>query len=295
VSGILERLSEEGVREALEAQAVEGTELWTVWRGGRVYRDPDMLRYVTDEPLFFANGVTCVRLDSGEADRRIEETAAFFEAEGVPWGFGVSPLSRPSDLEEILVRHGFHLEEELPRMAAEIDRIPMGEEVPQGVEIRRVEDGVALADWVETLARGFGMDEPRRAAMARAALGGGSEPGGPWVRFLGLLEGRPVATSGVLFAGGLAGIINVATVSDARRRGIGTLMTVAALRCALDRGYRVAVLGTTEMGRGIYERMGFREVSWTRLYVPDRSRPSIWDGSTEGRPRQAFDLSRHRG
>jgi len=267
VSSILERLSEEGVRDALEAAAGEGTELWTRWRGGRVYRDPDMLRYVTDEPLFFANGVTRVRLDPGEADRRIEETAAFFEAEGVPWGFGISPLSRPSDLEEILVRHGFRLEEELPRMAAEIERIPMGGVALEGVDVQRVEDDVGLAEWVETLARGFGMDEPRRAAMARAVLGAGSEPGGPWVRFMGLLGSRPVATSGVLFAGGLAGIINVATVSDARRRGIGTVMTVAALRCALDRGYRVAVLGTTEMGRRIYERMGFREVSWTRLYV----------------------------
>jgi ribosomal protein S18 acetylase RimI-like enzyme len=267
VSGILERLSEEGVREALKAQAAEGTELWTRWRGGRVYRDSDMLRYVTDEPLFFANGVACARLDPGEADRRIEETAAFFEAEGVPWGFGVSPRSMPADLEEILKLHGFHLEEDLPRLAAEIERIPMGGEVPDGLEIRQVDDEGVLGAWVDTLARGFGMDEPRRAAMARVSSGAGLAPGGPWVRLLGLLEGRPVATSGVFLAGGLAGIINVATVSEARRRGMGTAVTVAALRRGLDRGYRVAVLGTTEMGRRIYERMGFHEVSWTRLYV----------------------------
>jgi ribosomal protein S18 acetylase RimI-like enzyme len=226
-----------------------------------------MLRCVTDEPLFFANGVTHVRLDPAEADRRIEETAAFFEAEGVPWGFGVSPLSRPPDLEEILVRHGFHLEEELPRLAAAIERIPMRVAPLEGLEIRRVEDDVALGVWVDTLARGFGMDEPRRAAMARVSSGAGLEPDGPWIRFLGLLDGRPVATSGVFFAGGLAAILNVATVSNARQQGMGTVMTLAALRCAFDRGYRVAVLGTTEMGRRIYERMGFREVSWRRFYV----------------------------
>jgi ribosomal protein S18 acetylase RimI-like enzyme len=264
---MLKRLSEASVREALESQAAEGTELWTRWRGGRVYREPDMLRYVTDEPLFFANGVACARLDPGSADRRIEETAAFFEAEGVPWGFGVSPLSRPSDLEEILVRHGFRLEEEQPRMAAEIERIPMGITAPEGFEVQRVEDDEVLRDWLDSLARGFGMDEPRREAMARVAVAAGSDPDGPWIRFLGLFEGRPVATSGMFLAGGLASIINVATVSEVRRRGIGTVMTVAALKCAFDMGYRVAVLGTTEMGRRIYERMGFHEVSWTRLYV----------------------------
>ncbi len=267
MSGILERFSEEGVREALEAQAVEGTELWTVWRGGRVYREPDMLRYVTDEPLFFANGVVRARLDPEEADRRIEETAAFFDGQDVPWGFGVSPLSRPSDLAEILVRHGFRLQEELPRMAAEIERIPMGGEAPEGLEVLRVEDDEALGEWMDALARGFGMDDPRRRAMARVASAAGSERDGPWIRFLGLLEGQPVATSGVFLAGGLAAIVNVATVLEARRRGIGTAMTVAALRCGFDLGYHIAVLGTTEMGRRIYERMGFREVSWTRLYV----------------------------
>jgi hypothetical protein len=200
VSGILKHFSEDSVREALEAQAVEGTDLWTRWRGGRVYREPDMLRYVTDEPLFLANGVVHVRLDPDEADRRIEETAAFFEAEGVPWGFGVSPLSQPYDLEELLVSHGFHLEEEHPRLAAEIERIPMGGEAPDGFEVRRVGDDVALATWVDTVARGFGMDEPRHAAMRRVASGAGFEPDGPWIRFLGLLEGRPAATSGVFLA-----------------------------------------------------------------------------------------------
>jgi GNAT superfamily N-acetyltransferase len=257
VSPILESLSEEGVREALEAQALEGTELWTRWGGGRLYRDPDMLRYVTDEPLFFANGVVCARLHPDQVDRRIEETAAFFEAEGVSWGFGVSPHSRPADLEAILVRHDFHLEEELPRMAAEIARIPMEGVVPRGFEVRRVEDDTVLSTWVDTLGEGFGMDGPRRAAMARVAAGAGVEPAGPWIRFLGILDGQPVATSGVFLAGGLAGLINVATIPEARRRGIGTVMTLAALQCGFDMGFRVAVLGTTEMGRRIYERMGF--------------------------------------
>jgi ribosomal protein S18 acetylase RimI-like enzyme len=226
-----------------------------------------MMRYVTDEPLFFANGVVCARLDPDQADRRIEETAAFFEAEGVSWGFGVSPLSRPADLEAILVRRGFHLEEEWPRMAAEISRIPMEGVVPVGVEVQRVEDHPRLSSWVDTLAQGFGMDGPRRAAMARVVAGAGVEPDGPWIRFLGMLDGQPVATSGMFLAGGLAGLINVATIPEARRRGIGTVMTLAALQCGFDMGYRVAVLGTTEMGRRIYERMGFRHVSWNRFYV----------------------------
>jgi ribosomal protein S18 acetylase RimI-like enzyme len=71
----------------------------------------------------------------------------------------------------------------------------------------------------------------------------------------------------VIFAAGVAGIINVATVREARGHGIGTAMTVFALGHAQGGGYRVAVLGASDMGVSIYERMGFQRVGWTRVYI----------------------------
>src|SRR5204863_8658897 len=87
------------------------------------------------------------------------------------------------------------------------------------------------------------------------------------VRFAGLLEGRPVASSGLMLWGGVAAVYNVATVPEARRRGIGTAMTWAAIDHARGLGYHVALLGTSVGGRGIYERMGFRQVEVIREYL----------------------------
>jgi predicted acetyltransferase len=83
--------------------------------------------------------------------------------------------------------------------------------------------------------------------------------GFPLHHFLGRLDGEPVATASLLPAGGIAGVYDVSTVPEARRRGIGTAMTLATLRAARDLGYQLAFLQPSAMGRPLYERIGFRQ------------------------------------
>jgi GNAT superfamily N-acetyltransferase len=76
-----------------------------------------------------------------------------------------------------------------------------------------------------------------------------------------------VATSGLIIAAGIPCLIGVVTIPEFRRRGIGACMTRAALDHARALGHRMAFLGTSDMGRGIYERMGFRFVCTSLGYV----------------------------
>ena len=69
---------------------------------------------------------------------------------------------------------------------------------------------------------------------------------------------------------GVAGVYGVVTVDDARRRGYGEAITRRALRAARDAGLRIATLQASDAGRGVYERVGFRELTRYRLYQ--------WDG-----------------
>ena len=80
------------------------------------------------------------------------------------------------------------------------------------------------------------------------------------LRFTGYLDGEPVAVSSLVMTGDIAGIYAVATLPEARKRGIGTAMTLHAMKEGIARRARAATLQATPMGLPVYEKIGFRTV-----------------------------------
>lgn len=76
---------------------------------------------------------------------------------------------------------------------------------------------------------------------------------------LGEVEGEAVASSMAVVTDDLVGIYNVAVEIPFRRRGFGTAMVWAAIEAGRRRGATAAWIGSTPMGHGVYERMGFRQ------------------------------------
>jgi ribosomal protein S18 acetylase RimI-like enzyme len=110
---------------------------------------------------------------------------------------------------------------------------------------------------------------PDKVARRRALYRDDERRPRPWRHFVGDLGGAAVATSRVLLHQGVAMVHGVATVPEARRQGIGSALTVAALRHARDRGCRIAVLQASSMGQGPYRRIGFRAIAAYGRYVRD--------------------------
>ena len=74
------------------------------------------------------------------------------------------------------------------------------------------------------------------------------------------LDGRPVGTSLAIRSGHVAGVYAVGTVPSARRRGVGTAVTWAAVDGARSWGCEAIVLQSSEMGFPMYLAMGFSTV-----------------------------------
>ena len=85
--------------------------------------------------------------------------------------------------------------------------------------------------------------------------------------YTGFLDGEPVATSALFMSNHVAGVYNVATLNAYRRRGFGEAMTWHAVREGAAAGCGMASLQASEMGRPIYERMGFRLVAGYKTYL----------------------------
>ncbi len=93
---------------------------------------------------------------------------------------------------------------------------------------------------------------PRLAAVdrfARASLGGGV--------FVAERDGDLVGVSGCAHFGATGWVGGVAVVPEARRAGLGRALTEAAIAWLQERGAGTIQLYATDLGRPVYERLGF--------------------------------------
>jgi ribosomal protein S18 acetylase RimI-like enzyme len=220
---------------------------------------PELLRTVVGTPVAFTNATHAARLAPQDVDEEIRATMALLERHGVPGSWIVTPLSRPPGLGDALLRHGWRLDDpDFPWMTADLEAVlSQLPPPPDGLLIAPVEDDAAQGRWLAAMTEGFGLEPEVRDAMSRLSSAVGYGPDRPWRRFVGSIGGRTVGTAGLMVAAGLAGVYNVATPPDLRKRGIATAMTAAVLREARARGYRFATLGASRLGYPVYEAMGF--------------------------------------
>ena len=77
--------------------------------------------------------------------------------------------------------------------------------------------------------------------------------------YLAILNDVPVGVSEVSYYGGVAGLFTVGTIPAARKKGIGSAVTLAPLFDAKKKGYKWSVLHASEMGYNVYKRLGFED------------------------------------
>ena len=131
---------------------------------------------------------------------------------------------------------------------------------PPGLTIEQVTDAETLKQSCQVVSRGvFEWPDCAVDALLDYHLSVGLGAQSPQRCYIGRLRGELVAKSELVLGAGVAGIYGVATVPQARRQGIGTALTLTALREARALGYRVGILQSSEMGYSVYQRIGFRE------------------------------------
>ena len=195
-----------------------------------------------------------------DAAAALEEAERVFRSHGRSLGVDVERGRHPA-VDAALRAMGLEMVATRPAMA-----IPVGDvvpaQVPEGVEIARVNDPELLADLVEVEVGAFETDR----AVAEGLLAP-SQLALPNVRlYAAIADGRAVAQAVTNTQGGAVGVFGVATLPEYRRRGIGTAITAFAIDDV--RGEADLVwLQSTDMGRPLYERMGFRPVSDWDIWV----------------------------
>jgi GNAT superfamily N-acetyltransferase len=209
------------------------------------------------------------------ADRRIDEILAVTDAAGSPVIWWHADHHRPADLHDRLLRHGFHQVDTTEAMALDLGELPSSEGAPAGLVIRPVATGDDARAYVAVIEadRSGGSQPPPGGAEQRirhvtARIGLDPAP----MRFVGWVEGTPVATARLSVVGGVAGVYAVVTIPSARGQGFGRAMTRHALEAGRTLGMQIATLQATALGLPVYRRLGFRTYFEYRLLARPASR-----------------------
>ena len=88
-------------------------------------------------------------------------------------------------------------------------------------------------------------------------------------------DGAPVSTATLVVADGVAAVYGVGTVIGWRGRGLGRAVTLAVLHEARARGCDLAFLNPSDLGYGVYARLGFRDAPGWRVHAAPADQPIL--------------------
>jgi ribosomal protein S18 acetylase RimI-like enzyme len=254
------------------ARAVEANFVETWWVIASAYdaelHDDQGLRWFSfngPNPDPRATSVVRTTLPDAVADETIDALLGRLRAAGTPAVWWTSRLSRPADLGKRMASRGLEAWPAWPGMAMELDVLPPAPE-HEDFTVEPVRSAEQLNDLLSVL-EPLGMRGIFTGAFERMAAKSGLGPDQPFQHFVGRTsDGRAVACASLCAAGDAAGLYAVAVAEDARRRGYGRAVSLAALQAGADRGHRFGVLQSSQLGFSVYRGIGLTLVCRLQAY-----------------------------
>ena len=223
------------------------------------------VRWYTPLPHPWFNGILCSSPPAQADGDFIWEAIQYFkEREVGVFTCWLEPPLKRSDWDSVLSEYGFGFSDDTPGMAVNLQTLPQTASMPKGLEIRIIEDEEEMRAWAHVFTLGYGMPPDWEDMIFEVWFKLGLDF--PVQNYLGYLDGEAVSTSTVFYGAGVAGIYDVATLPETRGHGIGSAMTLAPLLDARRADYRIGVLQSSEMGYGVYQKMGFRHLCQIENY-----------------------------
>jgi len=225
--------------------------------GIEVHRDPDITWMLSNGATWSNSGVS-LRFEPKTARKRLDRILKRYAKHGRGMGFWVDDDATPADLTAHLKDLGLRCKKRFPAMCCDLAKLP-SIKVPAGIRILRTPHHSMYLRHPHPY---FG---PITTAIRRHELNRLAHLAAEWpdrfLDFVALAAGnRPVGACSMFVDESAAGFYDVGVLEKERNRGIGSAMMAHALGFAQEHGATQAVLLTSGMGFGMYQRVGFREV-----------------------------------
>jgi ribosomal protein S18 acetylase RimI-like enzyme len=237
--------------DVARAAALNEQELWREmvrWSGGRI---------VEEEGVLLVSGPSRYLRVAIRTDPRVDGPAVLARATEFFAGQDFLVLARrPGDEDLERAAQGFRAGWTERSMA--LTDAPAARDLPDEIDVRVVADERGVVDYGCVVA--LANDDPGERERAPLLFHDETILAPHIKAFVAYLGAEPVACSMTLVSHRAAGVFYVATVEHARRRGLGDALTRLAARAGFELGAHAAWLGASEMGAGLYRRIGFEDL-----------------------------------
>ncbi len=214
----------------------------------------EIVAHSLQTPVVLFNHVTNVNVTEDRAEVFLRMIINHFSSIGLPFAcFRVSPLTRPSFV-SLLKRYGFEKESEQSIMVCEGK--PLVNRPNSSVTVNEIgEDGIDVFN--RLMLTSFDMPSEWKGALDKLIV--------DFIRkgtrnYLAYADGRPVGTTSLFSKNKTGCILNVSTLKEYRKRGIGTQLTMCAVSDSFKGGNDLHTLQTDKGGDAerLYLKIGFK-------------------------------------
>ena len=226
---------------------------------------------ITNMPDHFMNLVVCTELPQEGIETLVKDALDHFRTLNIKKLSWLAEAGVPAqEIKKHLLANGLTLRESFAtEMAIDLSGLSGDNPEPDGLEIVLVNDDKSLHQWIHVASVGFGVPSEMEEVWFEFFNYAACHI--PFQTYLGLLDGKPVATSQLCNSAGVAGIYNVTCLPEARKRGIGSALVLRSLLDARKVGMKIGVLQSSSMGYNAYQRLGFQNFGQLSVYLWDRS------------------------
>ncbi len=201
--------------------------------------------------ILFCQRAARVRVEESDAGRLIDDAVRFFAGKDFDCTFTLSPLDRPANFAEHLLRRGFVESTLSSAMVYDAGAPPAAVQAGATLTLAGPDDYDA---WAEVMCRSFEQpsqkgDFGRRVLMTPADH-----------RYLARVDGKAVGSTLLLSQEGMGYLDFVGVLREYRRRGVASAMVTRAVADSIGMGNRWTSLETAtgSSAERLYESLGFR-------------------------------------
>jgi ribosomal protein S18 acetylase RimI-like enzyme len=219
----------------------------------------------SDLPCPFFNNVFSAVIPKPKVQDVVHDLIDRFLSRNVPCFWWSGPANHDQQVAGILETRGFVKAVEGAAMAIDLSSRPNFNS--GGVEICEVECASQMSDWCSTCTVAFEFEDALSGWWHELFTSIPHGSPSPLRHFLASVDGKPAGTASAFVEDGVVGLASVGVRPEFRRRGIGSAITLAALRTARNQDCRLGALFSSPMAVAMYEGLGFRRHGTGHCYM----------------------------